>query len=126
MPEISALEALSELLQAGGVPAVERDGATGIELVLASPSPAVGSLIITGAEELVGYVGSVTHLHWEGATPTEAAEHAAWFIGELLADRVLLYKNGSAGGSRHVEFAGDAIPPGSAVFLWSGPVENGA
>jgi hypothetical protein len=126
MPEISAVEALSELLRASGIPAAKRAGKGGLELVLESPSPEVGTLIVAGAEDLVAYVGSFTHLHWEGATPVEAAERAAWFIGELLADRILVYKNGSAGGSRHVEFAGEAIPPGSTVFLWSGPVENGA
>jgi hypothetical protein len=126
MPEISAVEALSELLRTSGIPAAERAAGEGLELVLESPSPEVGTLIVAGAEDLVGYVGSVTHLHWEGATPTKAAERAAWFIAELLADRVLLYKNGSAGGSCHVDFADQAIPPGSTVFLWSGPAENGA
>lgn len=108
----------------------------GTELVIRSPSEAVGELVIEDQwDEVMVHIGTFAHSHWGAddhecsvdARPEVIARKVFDFITALLADEIQFYGTGAAGGY------GPAGKPrgwwsrrlfGATTYRWSGPVEN--
>ena len=103
--------------------------------VFPAKHPGVGDLsIYDDGDEATVLIGEITHGHfnpYDAALTQEEAEarvtdEVLEFLGDLFADRYLLWKsrdNGS-GGWQHLDYIDKPIRPrkNTDYFVWSGPV----
>lgn len=119
---------------AGRLPSLEiRTGAPDRSIVIPAAHQAVGEVtIVDDGDEFTVYIGTITHGHfsdYDAATPEERArtivDSLVWFLEDLVADRVLIWRSNGSGGWRIIE-ADEQLnvhsDAGTQFYLWSGPI----
>ena len=117
------------------------------DIPITTPSPPGAAVVIPAIQEGIGDIsifddgeeatlvlGDITHSHFSEYTPGISEEEAAhnisedvmWFLEDLFADRVLLWKSSRGGGGCRTLKPGE-VPQihsdaGTQFYFWSGPV----